>query len=77
MFTANNSFGIKQLRKSLKNGVNLTDQDARIQVFYFNISEIKLSTTSLYIISDALKGIVHQFWIYNIFFVPNRKKHIL
>ena len=24
-----------------------------------------------------VKGIVHQFWIYNIFFVPHRKKHFL
>ena len=24
-----------------------------------------------------LKGIIHQFWIYNIFFVPHRKKHFL
>ena len=24
-----------------------------------------------------IKGIVHQFWIYNIFFVPHRKKHFL
>ena len=41
-------------------GVNLTvqdllRQDARIQDFCFNISEIKLSITSLYIISDAPK----------------------
>ena len=41
----------------LKN-VNLSDQDllfqdARIQDLYFNISEMKLSITSLYIISDA------------------------
>ena len=28
-------------------------QDARIQYLYFNISEMKLSITSLYIISDA------------------------
>ena len=25
----------------------------------------------------VIKGIVHQFWIYNIFFVPYRKKHFL
>ena len=25
----------------------------------------------------VFKGIVHQFWIYNIFFVPQRKKHFL
>ena len=41
-------------------GVNLTvqdllRQDARIQDLYFNIFEIKLSITSLYIISDAPK----------------------
>ena len=41
-------------------GVNLTvqdllRQDARIQDLYFNISEMKLSITSLYIISDAPK----------------------
>ena len=39
-------------------GVNLTVQDllrldARIQDLYFNISEMKLSFTSLYTISDA------------------------
>ena len=33
----------------------LLGQDARIQVLYFNISEMKLSITSLYIISDAPK----------------------
>ena len=27
--------------------------------------------------NDMFKGIVHQFWIYNIFFVPHRKKHFL
>ena len=42
------------------NGVNLTVQDllcqnARIQDLYFNISEMKLLITSLYIISDAPK----------------------
>lgn len=26
---------------------------------------------------EWLKGIVHQFWIYNIFFVPQQKKHFL
>ena len=26
---------------------------------------------------NALKGIIHQFWIYNIFFVPQQKKHFL
>ena len=41
-------------------GVNLTvqdllRQDARIQDLYFNISEMKLSITSLYFISDAPK----------------------
>ena len=41
-------------------GVNLTiqdllRQDARIQDLYFNISEMKLSITSLYVISDAPK----------------------
>ena len=41
-------------------GVNLTAQDllrqdAKIQGFYFNISDMKLSITSLYIISDAPK----------------------
>ena len=41
-------------------GVNLSVQDllcqdARIQDLYFNISEMKLSITSLYIISDAPK----------------------
>ena len=41
-------------------GVNLTVQDllrrdARIQDLYFNISEMKLSITSLYTISDAPK----------------------
>ena len=41
-------------------GVSLTvqdllRQDARIQDFYFNISEVKLSITSLYIISDVPK----------------------
>ena len=30
-------------------------QDARIQDFYFNISEMKLSIPSLYIISDVPK----------------------
>ena len=30
-------------------------QDARIQDLYFNISDMKLSITSLYIISNALK----------------------
>ena len=44
----------------LLNGVNLTVQNllrqyARIQDFYFNISEMKLSITSLYIISDPPK----------------------
>ena len=45
----------------LSYGVNLTVQDlllqggARIQDLYFNISEIKLSITLLYIISDASK----------------------
>ena len=34
---------------------NLTVQDARIQDLYFNISEMKLSITLLYIISDATK----------------------
>ena len=42
------------------NGVNLTvkdllRQDARIQDSYFSISEMRLSITSLYIISDAPK----------------------
>ena len=46
--------------KCSKNGVNLTvqdllRQDARIQDLNFNISEMKLSITSLYIISDAPK----------------------
>ena len=41
-------------------GVNLTvqnflRQDARKQDLYFNISDMKLSFTSLYIISDAPK----------------------
>ena len=41
-------------------GVNLTvqdllHQDARIQGLYFNIYEMKLSITSLYIITDAPK----------------------
>ena len=31
----------------------LLRQDARIQDMYFNISEMKLSITTLYIISDA------------------------
>ena len=44
----------------LRKGVNLTvqdllRQDARVQDLYFNISEMKLSITSLYIISDAPK----------------------
>ena len=34
---------------------DLSCQDARIQELYFNISEMKLSITSLYIISDAPK----------------------
>ena len=34
---------------------DLLHQDARIQDLYFNISEIKLSITSLYFISDAPK----------------------
>ena len=34
---------------------DLLCQDARIQDLYFNISEMKLSITSLYIISDAPK----------------------
>ena len=34
---------------------DLLRQDARIQELYFNISEMKLSITSLYIISDAPK----------------------
>ena len=34
---------------------DLWRQDARIQDLYFNISEMKLSITSLYIISDAPK----------------------
>ena len=34
---------------------DLLRQDARIQDLYFNISEMKLSITSLYIISDAPK----------------------
>ena len=43
---------------SILKGVSLTVQDllrldARIQDFYFNISEMKLSITSLYVISDA------------------------
>ena len=44
------------------NGVNLTGKDlllqyARLQDLYFNISEMKLSITSLYIISDSLQGV--------------------
>ena len=35
---------------------NLLRQDARIQDLYFNISEMKLSVISLYIISDAPKN---------------------
>ena len=34
---------------------DLLHQDARIQDLYFNISEMKLSITSLHIISDAPK----------------------
>ena len=34
---------------------DLLRQDARIQDLYFNISEMKLSITSLYTISDATK----------------------
>ena len=34
---------------------NLLRQDARIQDSYFNIAEMKLSVTSLYIISDVPK----------------------
>jgi len=34
---------------------DLLRQDTRIQDLYFNISEMKLSITSLYIISDAPK----------------------
>ena len=34
--------------------VNLLRQYARIQDLYFNISELKLSITSLYIISDII-----------------------
>ena len=34
---------------------DLLHQDAKIQDLYFNISEMKLSITSLYIISDAPK----------------------
>ena len=42
------------------NGVNITvqdllRQDAKIQDVYFNISGMKLSITSLYLISDAPK----------------------
>ena len=49
-------------------GVNITVQDllrrdARIQYLYFNISEMKLSITSLYIISDAPKYDI--IWIEN------------
>ena len=44
--------------KSIELGVNLTvqdllHQDARIQDLYYNVSEMKLSITSLYIISEA------------------------
>ena len=28
-------------------------------------------------VQHSIKGIVHQFWIYNIFFVPHQKKHLL
>ena len=50
-------------------GVNLTVQDllcqdAKKQNLYFNISEMKLSITSLYIISEATK--------YNIIWTENR-----
>ena len=54
-------------------GVNLTVQDllrldARIQDLYFNISEIKISITSLYIISEApnmtLFGLKTTKWLY-------------
>ena len=53
-------FGISKYKFMQQSGVNLTfqvllRQDARIQDLYFNISVIKLSITSLYIISDAFK----------------------
>ena len=41
---------------------DLLCQDARIQDLYFNISEMKLSITSLYIISDAPK---YDIWTEN------------
>ena len=43
---------------------DLLRQDARIQDLYFNISEMRLSITSLYIISDAHK--------YDIIWTENR-----
>ena len=42
---------------------DLLCQDARIQGLYFNISEMKLSIKSLYIISDASKYEI--IWIEN------------
>ena len=35
---------------------DLSSQDARIQDLYFNISDMKLSITTLYIISDTPKN---------------------
>ena len=58
------SHRFKELSFMFQLGVNLTAQDllrldARIQNLNFNISEMKLSITSLYIISDAPK----LFWL--------------
>ena len=55
-------------------GVNLTvldllRQDGGIQDLYFNISEMKLSITSLYIISDAPKYVI--IWIENSDFIDS------
>ena len=64
------SFKFNTLNEHTKKilGVNLTvqdllRQDSRIQDLYFNISEMKLSITSVYIISDASK--------YNIIWTEN------
>ena len=36
-----------------------------------------VSKCSPLLLLNILKGIFHQFWVYNIFFVPLRKKHFL
>ena len=56
-----NPFSLQNTVPTCFYGVNLTvqdllRQDARIQDSYLNISEMKLSMTTLYIISDAPKN---------------------